>query len=127
MLLDLADLGDFDPATTNGHRECLPNKSCPGAAINMDTVRAELHAMASTSGRYVSVLPTVGVNVRQGPGVSFPVAAKLPYQYVFFSDGTTEGEAVGGDHQWVHMYGPDRATVNPLGFVHASLVQEVTP
>lgn len=26
-----------------GHRECLPNKSCPGSAINMATVRRELH------------------------------------------------------------------------------------
>lgn len=25
-----------------GHRECLQNKSCPGRAINMDRVRAEL-------------------------------------------------------------------------------------
>lgn len=29
-------------ATVNGHRECLPNKTCPGNAINMDAVRADL-------------------------------------------------------------------------------------
>lgn len=30
------------PAHVQGHRECLNNKSCPGRAINMDRVRAEL-------------------------------------------------------------------------------------
>lgn len=125
VLLELADLGDFDPATTKGHRECLPNKSCPGAAINMDVVRNELHAMASTSGRYVAVTATAGANVRQGPGTSFPVAAKLGYQYTFFSDTTIPGEVVEGNNQWVHMYGPDRATVNPLGFVWSGIVKEV--
>lgn len=28
--------------TVKGHRECLPNKSCPGNAIDMDEVREEL-------------------------------------------------------------------------------------
>lgn len=30
------------PANVKGHRECLPNKSCPGNAIKMDAVRAEV-------------------------------------------------------------------------------------
>lgn len=30
------------PANVQGHRECLPNKSCPGNAINMATVRDEI-------------------------------------------------------------------------------------
>lgn len=30
------------PARVQGHRECLPNKSCPGRAIDMNQVRSEL-------------------------------------------------------------------------------------
>jgi hypothetical protein len=37
-LLNWRDLGPV----INGHRECLPNKTCPGKAIQMDAVRAEL-------------------------------------------------------------------------------------
>lgn len=125
VLLELADLGDFDPGATNGHRECLPNKSCPGAAINMETVRRELHAMAAIEGRYLAVTESRGANIRQGPGVSFPVASALPQGYVFFSDTTITGEAVQGSNQWAHFYGPDRATHNPLGFVWSGILTEV--
>lgn len=34
--------GGIAPANVLGHRECLPNKTCPGKAINMDAVRGEL-------------------------------------------------------------------------------------
>jgi hypothetical protein len=125
VVLELADLGGFEPGDTNGHRECLANKSCPGAAINMATVRRELHEMSSVKGRYLAVTEPRGANVRQGPGVSFPVAAKLPDGYVFFSDKTIEGEVVQGSNQWAHFYGPDRATPNELGFVWSGIVKEV--
>ena len=39
--------------SVTGHRECLNNKSCPGNAINMDVVRAELSArMALPAGTF---------------------------------------------------------------------------
>ncbi len=125
VLLDLADLGDFEPGDTKGHRECLPNKSCPGAAINMQTVRRELHEMATVQGHYLAVTEPRGANIRQGPGVTFPVASALPPGYVFFSDKTIDGELVQGSNQWAHFYGPDRATPNPLGFVWTGIVKEV--
>lgn len=42
VTLLLMDWADIAPAQVLGHRECLPNKSCPGAKIDMDAVRAEL-------------------------------------------------------------------------------------
>lgn len=42
VLIALGKWAKFNPITTNGHRECLPNKSCPGNAINMNVVRAEV-------------------------------------------------------------------------------------
>lgn len=42
VLITLGKWARFNPITTNGHRECLPNKSCPGKAINMHAVRAEV-------------------------------------------------------------------------------------
>lgn len=41
VILALSSFGNFKPETVNGHRECLPNKSCPGDAIDMDAVRLE--------------------------------------------------------------------------------------
>lgn len=38
----LMQWGHIPVARVQGHRECLDNKSCPGKAINMDAVRAEL-------------------------------------------------------------------------------------
>lgn len=133
VLLDLADLGDFEPGDTRGHRECLPNKSCPGTAINMETVRHELHEMSSVSGRYLAVTAAAGANIRQQPGVTqasgapVPIAARVPSGYVFFSDTTIDGEVVEGSNQWAHFYGPDRATPNPLGFIWSGIVKEVAP
>jgi hypothetical protein len=35
--------------TIKGHRECLPNKTCPGSAIQMDTVRQRFQAYMARS------------------------------------------------------------------------------
>jgi hypothetical protein len=42
--------------SVKGHRECLPNKSCPGRAIDMDIVRAELARRLTPQ-----ALPTTGI------------------------------------------------------------------
>jgi hypothetical protein len=48
VTLLLMDWADIAPAQVLGHRECLPNKSCPGTKINMDTVRSVLAGMQFT-------------------------------------------------------------------------------
>ncbi len=40
--LALMKWGHIPPEHVHGHRECLPNKSCPGSKIDMDHVRTEL-------------------------------------------------------------------------------------
>ena len=40
-LMDWTGVGAVNEWTVRGHRECLPNKSCPGNQINMERVRLE--------------------------------------------------------------------------------------
>lgn len=47
VTIALMQWGDIAPANVLGHRECLPNKTCPGAMIHMDQVRAELRRRLS--------------------------------------------------------------------------------
>ena len=42
VVLALMKWGHIPPERVQGHRECLSNKSCPGAKIDMNQVRAEL-------------------------------------------------------------------------------------
>lgn len=49
------------PANVKGHRECLPNKSCPGKAINMNTVRAEVARRLA---------PAAGLSTEDNPIIS---------------------------------------------------------
>lgn len=42
VTLALMDWAAIAPEKVHGHRECLPNKTCPGARIDMNAVRAEL-------------------------------------------------------------------------------------
>jgi len=71
------------------------------------------------------VTSEAGARIRQGPGTTFPVAATLPDGYVFWSDGTTVGEAVAGNSNWVHFAGPTPTIPNPLGFVSMAICEKV--
>lgn len=121
----LEALGHFGSERVQGHRECLANKSCPGAAINMNVVRAELEQRATATGKYVRVVAMKGANMRQGPATSFPIAAALPFDYVFYADKSVEGESLGGNNVWWHMWGPDNLIENPLGFCWSGICEQV--
>lgn len=49
---------DVTATTVMGHRECLNNKTCPGAAINMDAMRAAFAAYRSQSQQATTETPT---------------------------------------------------------------------
>lgn len=67
-----------------------------------------------------------GTRVREGAGVSFPIARfgtggpqiLLPRDFTFVSDGERLGEMVAGSTRWIHVAQPA-----PWGFVHSSLVE----
>jgi len=48
VVLLLMDWADIAPSQVLGHRECLPNKSCPGKMIDMNVVRSALARMQNT-------------------------------------------------------------------------------
>lgn len=74
-------------------------------------------------GSLYQVTAQAGARIRQGPGISFPVAETLPNGYTFWGDTTTVGQAVEGNNVWVHFAGPTPTIVNPLGFVWSGIVE----
>lgn len=68
-----------------------------------------------------------GARVRQGPSVTYPVAAVLPHGATFYSDEVVPGEAPPGEtiSQWAHYWGPDENTPAALGFVWLGILEEI--
>lgn len=94
---------------------------CPGP--NLSRRLTAWRAEAATAGGLSRIRPDVAAaNVREGPGVSFPVA--LQGRAVMWPGDTldwdviVEGEAVGGDARWLHRR-------DGLGFVHISVTVRV--
>ena len=86
-------------AALRGHRECLPNKSCPGAAIGMDLVRADVRERLFDR-RFVVAVPAA--NVRLYPRTNSLILAKLGHD-ASVSAHPVIGESVGGDAHWARV------------------------
>jgi hypothetical protein len=85
----------FNAATPNhvlGHRECNSPKTCPGTAINMNSVRTRLQYMLTP---VLEVLAGV-LNVRSGPGTQYPIVDKMYMRDWFTSIKAVQGEMVEG-------------------------------
>lgn len=101
-LLNWRDLG---PAL-NGHRECLPNKTCPGSAINLDIVRAELARRMSSPtvpGKY-RVTAEPSLRIRVGPGPQYTQVGSVVYSATVqgvLVVGTAPDSA--GTNQWLQI------------------------
>lgn len=83
VVLTLMTWGAIPPERVQGHRECLPNKSCPGSAINMDVVRAELKRRfrppAEHAGIRFRVNERKGARVRTRPTIYAPIVTTLAF------------------------------------------------
>lgn len=99
----------------NGHRECLPNKSCPGKAISLNAFRATIASTLRVT--YYTTLYD-RVLVRQGPGRDFPIAKVLSKGETFAGDEVKIGENVNGENRWVHRS-------DALGFVHMGALKKI--
>jgi hypothetical protein len=105
VVLALMRWGAISPARVQGHRECLPNKSCPGRAIDMNVVRADLTRLlappqADEAVYRVSV--SAGVNVRVLPTTQSKILATLPFHTAIIGhevSGTPPPEMT--DRRWV--------------------------
>lgn len=118
-----------------GHKEVKPTTACPGVSL-MNNLRAWRMGM----GPIVKPTPTpiglrrfvvredltMNVNVRQGPGVRFPVAGRYKPGSTVFVDTINQAEPPNADNpQWAHMarVGNEQAD---LGFIALGLLREVT-
>lgn len=115
-----------------GHREWprynetgkrVANSPCPGPVLMRRLTLWRDFITAPTLLRY-TVVPAVGVNVREGPGTSFPIAlagkARLSAGYTLDADKIVTGERVESldSDQWAHL-------ANGLGFVALPLLKQV--
>lgn len=66
-LVDLLRWLNLDASRINGHRDCSSPKTCPGTAINLDTVRREA-AGRLTPPPMIDDLPVLGVGPSITPG-----------------------------------------------------------
>jgi hypothetical protein len=95
-----------DETRLHGHRECLPNKSCPGWTVNMANVRQDVgrrlfnrrFVVQVTSAR-VRVLPRTD----RATLLSVPYGTSLPAHPVY-------GSAYQGDPRWVRVLLPTGRT-----------------
>jgi len=118
----------------NGHRECMPGqKSCPGRAINMESVRAELHrrlmrATVPVPGATPSFVALGdGVRVyrciantplRTSPDLAGRVVEMIKKGDLFPARGMTFGQIVNGRNGWLHR-------LDARGFAHESAFEAV--
>lgn len=102
-----------DETNLRGHRECLNNKSCPGAAINMPGVRANVTPQLFTK-RFQVDVPMARLRARpttQSARIGQqPHGSKLPAHPV-------RGQALEGDDRWARVKLP----TGIIGYIYAPL------
>ena len=95
-----------DERAVKGHRECLKNKSCPGAAIHMDDVRALIRERLFDQ-RFLVTNP--GAIVRAFPYATAPIVRAAPPGLVFPGH-AVRGMAHKGNATWVRVKLPSSLT-----------------
>lgn len=88
-----------DERAVKGHRECLPNKSCPGTAINLGTVREQL-ADRLFDGRFV--VTSQGAIMRSGCYANAPIVRSAPIG-MDVSAYAVNGKAHKGNPTWARI------------------------
>lgn len=110
-----------------GHLEWKHATACPGSILMryLESYRTGVRPTVAPTPipaelRRFEVTSTANANVRQGPGTSFPVAGRMKPGTILFVDAVKVGEAVDGNHLWVHMARVPNEQAD-LGFVSATL------
>lgn len=93
----------IDPNLLRGHRECLPNKSCPGSAINLDIVRRDLKTKLSTTVVEREISVAAGARVRSQPSTKSSILRTLPYKTKVRIDAIVDGEYYSGSSKWARL------------------------
>lgn len=110
LLLQWAGLTEKSVA---GHRECLANKSCPGAAIAMDLVRAQIGDRLFDQ-RFVVTVPAA--RVRMYPRLnSTQIGSATAGQSL--AAHPTKGDLYGGSDRWARVRFPN----SMIGYVWSGL------
>lgn len=107
------------------HKWFAPRRKADPTNWTDADLQAWFRDLYRASGSMYEVTAPAGARIRQGPGVTFPIAETIPAGYRFWSDTTLVGEDVNGINTWVHFAGPTQTIVNPLGFVWAGILTEV--
>lgn len=118
----------------NGHRECMPGqKSCPGHAISMESVRAELHRRLTRATAPAPVATNDGValgdgfrvyrciaptELRTSPSRAGQVVETIKRGDLFPAQALTFGQTINGQNGWLWR-------IDSKGWSHESAFEPV--
>lgn len=113
--------------TVKGHRECLPNKSCPGNAISMDMIRSRLRESVAQMRDAHAIRYTIsaaGTNVRSVPRVERGTVLGKLARHTIIEGYPVVGTAPIGEKEstWIRFV-YERQTA----YVWNGLVEPITP
>jgi hypothetical protein len=112
----IAEFGMAGRSRVYGHQE-WSDSSCPGPLL-MERLRLwREQAQPRPMAQFYRVRYD-DTNVRQGPGLGFPVALVTQPGHVFAADALVAGQSIGGEERWLHR-------ADGIGFVHLSVVEAV--
>jgi hypothetical protein len=99
LLALLCQWGGIPVEKIQGHRECLHNKSCPGAAISMVDVRSEMRTRVLIPDNRPAWRVVRPANVRAGSTTSAPTVGNLHIADTW-RGWAVHGEPVSGNDIW---------------------------
>jgi hypothetical protein len=102
-----------------GHRDCLPNKSCPGNMIKLADVRTKVAEQMAYPAKWHETLNTDSMlRVRSGPSTKHAVLAELPTKSLVPVRKFVKGEVINGNPYW-------GLRSSGYGYVSAAWLQEL--
>ncbi len=100
-----------------GHQEWSAT-SCPGPNLMNRLFLYRAGKIPQGESQYFQVVYDE-LNVRQGPGLGYPIADVMPPGAIFRASAIVQGQTIGGDNRWAHR-------ADGMGFGHMSLLMPVT-
>jgi len=113
LLVELLHWMGKDEKAVKGHRECLPNKSCPGKAINMEQFRTQLRERLFD--RHFIVTGT-GARVRSGAYATAPIMRSAPMGFDVMGH-SVMGQTFKGNPRWARVKLPSSA----IGYIWSGM------
>lgn len=105
------------------HADIAPRRKTDPSGLDVDTLMRLLGGQVDAIEADAWYVVPSRVNIRQGPGTNFPVAAQAYRGQKLYIDAIVEGERLAGNNLWAHMKRMPPEQFD-LGFVHSHLLRQ---